>query len=245
MKIPLSKHAAIHAHLELTADNLYELPENKREKPKNFQDDVFTLNPQVRGDVLELSLDDPIDQYWGIGPGHLQQALAGHDDKPVLMRINSPGGSVFDSLAMREILVSRKQPWTARITLAASAAGTLSLGANRLEIVEGGQYMLHNAWTYAAGNAGDLRAQAKLLDAIDYDIADAYAKRMGKTRAHVLDLMEAETWLSANEAIEAGIADELIATVAKKEDKPEARANNNLRAAVAWGVYSNLKSAAA
>ena len=215
MKIQVSNKAAEQAGLSLSKDGLYDAP--RREKPKNFSDDLFTLNPEVKNGVLHLYLNDEIDQWWGIGPEHLSNALREvGDDDPVMLHVNSPGGSVFDAVAMAALIQGREV--TARVEgLAASAATFLVMSAKNREITNMSQLMVHSAWTTAAGNATELEYTAKLLRAIDKDIADMYAERSSLDLEGVTELMEAETYMSADEALENGFVDKVVSLTPPKE----------------------------
>ena len=240
LQIPISASAAEKAGLKASKTGLYAV---RREKPngsasvRNFSDDFFTLNPQMRDGALHLFLNDEIDQWFGIGPEHLQNALANAEEEfgagvPVVMHLNSPGGSVFDAVAMSALLAGREGGFEARVEgMAASAATFLLMSADKRTATTLSQVMVHRASTIAWGNAEDLGYTAKLLDAIDADIADMYAKRAGMDVEDVRGLMEAETYMTAQDALDAGFVDEVV-ELAKPKAKPEASTRNKHAVAV-------------
>lgn len=158
-----------------------------------------------------IASDDDEAMWWGgISPAQFIAALA-QTTGPVTLRINSPGGSVFGAQAMVAAMRSHAEPITARVdSLAASAASVIASEASSLEMVQGAMLMVHRAWGVAIGNAQDMRETADLLAKIDSSIAETYARRSGKDSAAWLDIMAAETWFDAQEAVAAGLADRLI-----------------------------------
>ena len=89
-----------------------------------------------------------------------------------------------------------------------------------MEIAQGGFYMIHKAWTLGWGNADDLLAVAGLLEKIDASLVDTYAAETGQKSEEIADWMRAETWFSAQEAVDLGFADRIAA------DAPKAKAWN-------------------
>lgn len=157
-----------------------------------------------------IASDDDEASWWGgISPNQFISALS-QTTGPVTLRINSPGGSVFGAQAMVAAMRAHAEPITARVdSLAASAASVIASEANTLEMVQGSLLMVHRAWGMAIGNEQDMRETADLLAKIDGTIADTYARRSGNTRDEWLDIMAAETWFDAAEAVAAGLADKL------------------------------------
>jgi ATP-dependent Clp protease protease subunit len=167
---------------------------------------------------------DIIDSWWGVSAADFAREVAAVTTPNVLLRVNSGGGDVFEARAMMTAIAESPAKFTAKIDgLAASAATALTLACDTVEIAEGGFYMIHKAWTWAMGNADDMRANAVLLDKIDRVLLDGYVAKTGKSEAEVLAWMKAETWFDAQEAIDAGFADALIAATTKQA---QARAYN-------------------
>lgn len=160
-----------------------------------------------------LYLYGPIDSWggpWGVSASEVAQALAtlpsGTTD--LTMRINSPGGEVFEAVAIMNLLRDHSARITARVDgIAASAASFLAVSAD--ETIMGGntELMIHDAWGLAIGNAEDMRGYADMLDKVSNDIASVYAAKAGNDTAHWRDYMLAESWFDAEEAVALGLAD--------------------------------------
>lgn len=132
-------------------------------------------------------------------------------DAPVIhLRINSPGGDVFAGRVMEQAIREHKSKVIAHIDgYAASAASYVALAADEVVIAPGGMFMIHKAWSIGFGNSDDLLHLAALLDKIDGTLADTYERETNLDRETVLDWMKAETWLTADEAVEHGFADRI------------------------------------
>lgn len=131
----------------------------------------------------------------------------------LLLRINSPGGICTESIAMRSILASAGfDEVTIRIEgMCASAATVIAtMPGAHVQIAEGSEYMIHNPWGAAVGNAADMERYAEHLHGIEQTIREFYAKRTGQTDEQIKDWMDAETWFSAKDAVKYGFADELM-----------------------------------
>jgi ATP-dependent Clp protease protease subunit len=183
-----------------------------------------------------LYIYDVIDSYWGISAKDVAQAIAGLDGSVTLhLRINSPGGDVFEARAIAAAIAQHPGKTVAHIDgLAASAATTIASAANEVEIVDGGFYMIHNAWTFAMGNKHDLRETAGLLDKVDTAIVGDYAKRTGATAEQLVAWMDAETWFDAKEAVDNKFADRIA---------EPAKASNNTARQFNLAVYDKTPKA--
>ena len=133
--------------------------------------------------------------------------------KRMMLRINSPGGIVFEAVAMRSILVNAGfDEITIRIEgLCASAATILAtIPTAHVQIAEGSEFMIHNPWTIAWGFAEDLEHEAEHLRNMEKTIRGFYATKSGQEDEQLKAWMDAETWMSAEEAVERGFCDELL-----------------------------------
>jgi ATP-dependent protease ClpP protease subunit len=150
---------------------------------------------------------------WGITANQFVQDLRSMDDgiSPVIAAFNSIGGDLFDGLAMHNALSRLGERCTGRIdALAASAASVAVCGAHRVVIASNAMLMIHNPWTYAAGDAEDFRKVADVLDQTMEAIIAAYkAKAPDIDEVELRRLVANETWLTANEAVALGLADEV------------------------------------
>ena len=163
--------------------------------------------------------------YDEIGPGYygmldgkwMADELAKADGEDVELRINSPGGSVFDGQAMYTALASYKGNVTAKIdSLAASAASFVMLAANRIEIAENAMVMIHRAWGLAWGHTKEMRDTADLLEKIDGVMVKQYVARTTQDEQQSTEWMDAETWMDAQEAVDRGFADAIGSPLAVK-----------------------------
>lgn len=150
---------------------------------------------------------------WGITANQFVQDLRAMDDgvSPVVAAFNSIGGDLFDGLAMHNALSRLGERCTGRIdALAASAASVAVCGAHRVVIAANAMLMIHNPYTYTGGDAEDFRRVADVLDQTLEAIIAAYkAKAPNIDDAELRRMVNAETWLTANEALALGLADEV------------------------------------
>lgn len=135
------------------------------------------------------------------------------------LHINSKGGDVFDGIAIYEALKNRTEPVNVFIdSLAASAASFIAMAGDHISIGRNAQMMIHDAHGIAIGSAKDLKETADLLDKASNNIADIYAQRAGGTVDKWRAAMRDEKWYSADEAVSAGLADEVAQPKAKLKD---------------------------
>ncbi|WP_460138276.1 head maturation protease, ClpP-related [Pseudomonas sp. S2_A10] len=150
---------------------------------------------------------------WGITANQFVQDLRAMDDgvSPVVAAFNSIGGDLFDGMAMHNALSRLGERCTGRIdALAASAASVAVCGAHRVVIAANAMLMIHNPYTYTGGSAEDFRRVADVLDQTLEAIIAAYkAKAPDIDDAELRRMVDAETWLTANEAVALGLADEV------------------------------------
>jgi ATP-dependent protease ClpP protease subunit len=165
-------------------------------------------------DVIVQS-DADAEWFGGVSPQAFAKALA-QMSGPVNLRINSPGGDVFAARTMAQAMREYKGEITAHVDgYAASAASLIAVSAARTIMAPGSFMMIHKAWTWGIGNADDLLAMASLLEKIDGTLADTYEAKGNKSAEEFAALMAAETWFTAEEAIEVGLADQVAAEDAK------------------------------
>lgn len=178
---------------------------------------------EVKADAATVYLYDAIvsndleaEFFGGVAPKAFIEQIKAIDAPVINLRINSPGGSVFAARAMEQALRESKSKIVAHIDgYAASAASFLMMAADEIVMAPGAMVMIHKAWTMEYGNADDLRQTADLLDKIDSTLVATYAERSGKDEAQILDWMGAETWFTAQEAVDAGLADKVAENAPK------------------------------
>lgn len=181
------------------------------------------------GEDRSISVYDVIGyDYWtgeGVTAKRIAGALRNMGKGPVTVNVNSPGGDMFEGLAIYNLLREHDGEVTVKVLgLAASAASIIAMAGDTVQIARAGFLMIHNAWVVAMGNRNDLREYADTLEPFDRAMADIYAARTGEDRDAMAKLMDAESWIGGSDAIDQGFADELLASdqVEKSESKASA-----------------------
>ncbi|ONI73086.1 hypothetical protein ALI144C_44865 [Actinosynnema sp. ALI-1.44] len=159
------------------------------------------------GAAATIYLYDEI-SLWGITADDFVREVAGLDVDTIHLHLNSPGGLVWDGIAIHNSLRNHKATVNVSVDgLAASIASVIAMAGDTVTMGRGTRMMIHNPHGLAIGDARDMREYADLLDAAADDISGFYAERAGGDRADWRALMDAETWYSAEQAVEAGLAD--------------------------------------
>lgn len=172
--------------------------------------EVKAFQAEGQPEEATIYLYDAIGDWYGIGALEFAQALAGITAPKIHLRINSPGGDCFDARAMQTLLMQHQAQVIAHIDgVAASAATFLAMAADEIEMTQGARFMVHNSWGLCIGNKNDMTALAGLLDTMDHEIAQDYQKKCGQTMEQIQALMDAETWMTAQEALDAGLVDRI------------------------------------
>lgn len=169
--------------------------------------DWYRIRNQIDGPT-QVHIYDEIG-YFGVSAGDFIRDLA-NVDGPIEVHLNSPGGEVFDGVAIYNALLARKDVTVMIDGLAASIASVIAMAGNPVQIARNAQMMIHDGFGQAIGNAQDLRDMAELLDRTSNNIASIYSDHTGKPAAYWREIMRAETWYDADEAIENGLADRVI-----------------------------------
>lgn len=163
----------------------------------------------------EITIYGYISEYdwWeeDVTPQQFNEDLASLGDVDELaIRINSGGGSVTAGVAIHSMLKRHKAKVTVYIDgWAASIASIIAMAGDRIVMGKGSMMMIHNPSSGAWGEAKDLRKQADVLDQVRESLLDVYESRTGKSRDEITDLLDAETWFTASQAVENGFADEV------------------------------------
>ena len=164
---------------------------------------------------IKASSEDTADVYvydeispWGVDAQQFARDLATITAKTINLRVNSPGGSVFDGTAIYNALKAHPAKVVTYVDgVAASIASIIALAGDEVRMASNAYFMVHNPWGVAIGDGEELRKMAAILDKITVVMAGTYAAKCGKPKAEVLDLMNAETWFTAEEALAAGFVD--------------------------------------
>lgn len=167
--------------------------------------DCFTITNKAEDSTAEVLI------YEDIAPsssGAFVRALRALDADQITVRINSSGGNVFDAIAMANALRGHPAQVTTIVDgLAASAASFIATAGDEVVMNRNSEMMIHNPKAVAAGGSADMRSLADRLDAVRDNIASMYVDRAGGTVEQWREVMAAETWYSAEEAVLAGLAD--------------------------------------
>lgn len=181
-------------------------------------------------DTTELMLYDEVG-FWGVTAKQFAEALATVTTPKIRLRINSPGGDVFEGYAIYNALKQHRASVETVIDgLAASAASFIALAGDKVSMGNPSMMMIHRAWTVAMGNARDMAEVAATLEKVDGQIAAIYATKSGREAGEMLDLMTAETWLTAEEAEELDLIDEVIDPDEDNQDDPNEVGDKTARA---------------
>ncbi|WP_416193532.1 head maturation protease, ClpP-related [Nitrobacter sp. TKz-YC01] len=224
-------------------------------RPRNYQwdapSDVLTkwaehplaAVPDADGDTTISIFDVIREDFWtgsGVTANRISAALRSIGNKDITVRINSPGGDMFEGIAIYNLLRAHPAKVTVEVLgWAASAASIIAMAGDDIRMGLGSFMMVHNAWGVVIGNRHDMREAAELFDQFDAALADIYQARTGMKRADIEQLMDAETFMTAAQAVEHGFADGVddaqihAETNASAQVRPEIRAKRRIDAALA------------
>lgn len=193
-----------------------------RQPPKN-RTDMFRVENAVKaaasgtgsegGGVATIRMYGPIDSWggwWGISAKDVSAALEeiGDDVSEIRVRVNSPGGEVWEGMAILNMFRAHRAKITTVVDgLAASAASFIVAAADERVMSPGTQMMIHDASAFAAGDADEMDKARRMLDSVSDSIASIYAAAAGGTAEEWRATMREETWYTAAETASAGLAD--------------------------------------
>lgn len=189
------------------------------------------------GDNVITMFDVIGEDFWtggGVTAKKVASQLRAIGDRPVEVQINSPGGDMFEGIAIYNVLREHPQPITVKVMgMAASAASIIAMAGDQIEIGAASFIMIHNCWVIAIGNRHDMAETAEFLEPFDQAMVDVYSARSGSDPKKIAKWMDDETFMSGSMAMERGFADALLSADAMKVDE-EAQARdrevNDLRA---------------
>lgn len=178
----------------------------------NFREEWYRIRNEAGqdGPAQVLIYGEIGDSCWGdsVPAAQFVRDLAEVDAEEIDFHIHSPGGDVFDGLAIATAIRTHKAKTTAYVDgLAASAASFIAIAADEVVMAVGAELMVHDAWGAAVGNAADMAKMAIDLDKVSNNLASLYAERAGGTTEDWRAVMLDETWYNADEAVQAGLAD--------------------------------------
>ena len=170
-------------------------------------------------EASEIDIFGEIDDFWGFGVRQMAYDLSQiRKDQALTIRIHSPGGLVTEGLGIRSLIMAHPGQTTTRgVGFVASIASVILMAGDRVEMADNSFLMIHRPWAAMfGGTSEDLREQADLLDKMEMNLAEIYAGQMVKRKkrmsyqealALALQWMDAETWFTAQEALDAGLID--------------------------------------
>ncbi|MGW9058904.1 head maturation protease, ClpP-related [Streptomyces sp. NPDC055733] len=187
----------------------------------------YRISNAADPDEAEVMIYDEVGGWFGCTADDLIAELKQVTAPRMRVRINSPGGSVFEGIAIANALRAHPATVTVQVdAIAASIASVIAMAGDRIEMAPNSMLMIHDASGLCWGNAADMDEMSELLDLISDNIADSYAARAGGTREQWRERMRAETWYLPEDAVENGLADEAVAapkagTPAEPAEEPE------------------------
>ncbi len=217
--------------------SLRTLPEAKTfARPQNFNWDApsdvlakWAERPLAAADDKDnvVTIYDVIGEDWWSGGGftakRMSAALRSIGKNDVVVNINSPGGDMFEGIAIYNMLREHDAKVTVNVMgWAASAASIIAMAGDEIRVGLGTFVMVHNAWGGVVGNRHDFADAAKVFEGFDSAIADIYEARTGLARAEIVKLMDDETFMGPSDAVKNGFAD----MVASDIDVSEGDAKN-------------------
>ncbi len=212
------KRAAVAAVVDLvacaqTAERLSVLAKRDRTKAATDWYSVAALDAST----TEVMIYDEIGE-WGVTAREFVADLRGITTPNITVRINSPGGSIFDGFAIYNALLSHPARVKSSIEgVAASAASFIAQAGDEIEAAEASTMMVHGGSGMCWGKAADMREMAELLDKLDGQMAAIYAQRTERPAAEWLAQMSVDTWYTSAEALAAGLVD----SIAQRTDDAE------------------------
>lgn len=190
--------------------------------PENAKDWFRISNSADDPDTTDVMVYDSIGGWMGMWADEFIEQIGAVTTSKINLRLNSPGGSVFEGIAIANAI--RQHPANVTVyvdSVAASIASVIALAGDRLVMMPQSQLMVHNASGACYGDASEMTKMADLLDKQSRNIAEAYAQHTGRPLAEWQQFMDAETWFSAEEALAVGLADEVVPMRAKSAPAEE------------------------
>lgn len=228
---------------QLRAQRLQALADGTAEPVAFFwEDPELTTAETSKG--FEIYFNDMIDDWFGISSAMVVEALQEAGGRDVLVHVNSPGGMVFEGLAIYSALKQYEGKVTMRVEgLAASAASFVICAGDETLIEPGAMIMIHDAWNVTIGDAAAHRKEADVLDKVSDSIANMYAVKSGTDAADWRMAMIEETWYSGQEAVTAGLADSVVGD--SQTDSKNAAGRGPAASTPKWsGIFAKMPKAA-
>ena len=228
----VEKRNAQRQAVQAVISNLQTLDREEPESEKLRNGEPF-LSIKCEAGKAQIVIYDEV-SFWGVNAEDVMNSLRDIDAEEIELRINSPGGNVYDGIAIYQQLKSHKATITTHVDgIAASIVSVIAQAGDEIIMHTGSRMMIHNARMFAFGTGEEMRATADLLDAVTEDIKDIYLESMDDgDRKKIGEMMDAETYMSAEETVQNGFAD--------RTDKKEKEESKNSGDAIA--AASRLRS---
>ena len=171
----------------------------------------FTVKAQANAALADISIYEPIGSWDLTAAQFIAQVKALGDVSQINLDINSPGGDVFEALTIFNFLKRHSAKVTVTVGgVAASAASLIAMAGDTIIMPNNTMMMIHNPWTWAAGNADELREQADMLDKIGGALFNTYQSRTGMDEEALKAMLATDTWLTADECLAHGFCDQVV-----------------------------------
>lgn len=205
----------------------------------------YSFKNEVQDDKVILTLGGPVAEASIFADETINSTDIANvlDDvgKDVVIRLNSPGGDVFQGIEIHNYLKNHPSNITVEVTaLAASAASIIAMAADSIVMEKGASIMIHEAATLAIGNKADIKKTLNALETIDESIVDIYQEKTNLDREEISQMMAEETWFTAKDAVDKGFADK---TKEKVETPKEPKVENNAEIIALREQVENLTNA--
>lgn len=182
-------------------------------------DSWFRFENKGPKNAAKVYIYDDIGEYGVTAADFARELDALGEDTDIELHLNTPGGFVYEGIAIHTNLKQRKAKVTAYVDgLAASAGSAIAMAADEVIIARNAQFMIHNASGLCAGTSKDMAWMAEALEKQNTNLADMYVQKAGKDEAYWLEYMDAETFFSAQEAVKEGLADKILG---EEKDEPQ------------------------
>lgn len=198
------------------------MPFRKKYKNQKYSNELAAIEHEFKSkeivkdgkvEAKEITIFGDIGDFWwdSISAKDVRSVLKEDNDADIIVNLNSPGGDVFEGIAIYNSLKNHKGHVTINVVgWAASAASIIAMAGDTVNMQTGAMMMIHEAWTFAIGNKRDIGSTLNALETIDSSLADIYMTRFKGKRNEVETFIENETWFTAAETIAVGFADEEV-----------------------------------
>jgi ATP-dependent Clp endopeptidase proteolytic subunit ClpP len=202
----------------------------------------YNISGKASTGIVDVYIFDEIGAY-GLNAQSFIEEIKAYKDRPMNIHINCVGGDVFDGMAIYNIIKKRTAETTVYIEgIAASMGSVIALAADNVVMAENSLFMIHNAWGGAMGESKELKKTANLLEKISNEIADIYIKKTKLPYDRVKEMMDEETWLNADEALELGFIDSISDAIKVAAKYDVSKFKNITNEEIVTKLSINLKS---